>query len=296
MDSRGSGKGSEMKKNSYGYYSGQLASVVRLCLWIMLCAFALEFLVMLWLKNPMDPQHLDHALLDAALLPALLAPVLYFAVFQPMARSLEAQQRWKLAAQASWAAERAALERTVVALADGIESRDTFKAGHQRQVAALAAAIAAEMAMPDEEIETVRLAARIHDIGIVAVPTDVLNRPARLMPAELELIKTHPQVGHDMLKGAGYSDAVARIILQHHERLDGSGYPQGLKDEAILPGARIVGVADVVNAIVSRRAYRPALAMDAAAEEIKRYKGIRYDPDAVDACLRLVNGKHFEFP
>ena len=187
------------------------------------------------------------------------------------------------------------LEGTVNTLVSAIEIRDPYTAGHQRRVAQLASAIANEMGLPEEQIEGIRMAGLIHDIGKITVPAEVLSRPGPLSKLEYGLIKTHPQGGHDVLKTIEFPWPVAQIVLQHHERMDGSGYPQGLSGEDILPEARILAVADVVEAMDSNRPYRPPRELDKALEEISQNRGVLYDPEAVDACLKLFTKKGFMF-
>jgi putative nucleotidyltransferase with HDIG domain len=187
------------------------------------------------------------------------------------------------------------LINTIIALADGIERRDVFKVGHQLRVARLAQAVGRRLGLPAEGDSALWIAARLHDIGIVAVPTEILNRPAALTAAEYALLKTHPQVGYDMLHSAGFDERVAVAILQHHERLDGSGYPGGLRGGEIVQEARLIALADVVEAFCTRRAHRPALGPEAALEEIARQRGRLYDAEAVDACVALFREEGFSF-
>ena len=175
------------------------------------------------------------------------------------------------------------------------ESRDPYTAGHQRRVTQLACAIAKEMDLPEKQIEGIHASGLLHDIGKIRVPTDILNRPGQLSNIEMDLIRTHPRVGYDILKTVNFPWPVAQITLQHHERLNGSGYPQGLKGEEILLEARIIGVADVIEAMSSHRPYRPALGIDVALEEISKNSGILYDAKVVDVCLKLFKEKNFKF-
>lgn len=188
-----------------------------------------------------------------------------------------------------------ALEGTIDAMSLTIEMRDLYTAGHQRRVASLAVAIAEEMRLPSDKVEGLRMAGIIHDIGKIAMPAEILTKPARLTKTEFQLIKEHPRVGFDILKKIEFPWPVAQIILQHHERLDGTGYPDGLNGDAILAEARILAVADVVEALSSHRPYRPGLGMEKALEEIRRGRGIRYDLEVVDACLRLFKERRFSF-
>ena len=180
------------------------------------------------------------------------------------------------------------LEGTIQTLVSAIEMGDPYTAGHQRRVAQVACAIAGEMGLPGEQVEGIRMAGLIHDIGKITVPAQILNRPGRLSDLENSFIKTHPQVGYDILKTIEFPWPVARIVLQHHERMNGSGYPEGLSGDEILIEARIIAVADVVEAMSSHRPYRPALGVDKALEEISQNKGLLYDPESVDACLKLL--------
>jgi PAS domain S-box-containing protein/putative nucleotidyltransferase with HDIG domain len=187
------------------------------------------------------------------------------------------------------------LEETINALALAVEMRDAYTAGHQKRVTQLACAIAEEMGLPEEKIEGIRMAGMIHDVGKVLIPAEILSRPGLLSKIDFSMIQTHPKVGHDILKTIEFPYPVAQIVLQHHERMNGSGYPEGLTGRKILVEARVLGVADVVEAISSRRPYRASLGIKRALDEISKKKGILYDPDAVSACLRLFNEKNFKF-
>lgn len=176
-----------------------------------------------------------------------------------------------------------------------VEARDPYTAGHQRRVAQLARAMAIEMNMPPEQVEGIEMAAAIHDIGKISVPSDILSKPAVYNELEYQMVKIHPESGYTILKDIDFPWPLALIALQHHERVNGSGYPNGLKAEEILPETRIICVADVVEAIASHRPYRPAYGIDVALEEISQKKGILYDPAAVDACLKVFNEKGFKF-
>ena len=188
---------------------------------------------------------------------------------------------------------RKSLEATINAMAVTVETRDPYTAGHQRRVADLARAIAVEMNLKREQIDGVRMASVIHDIGKISIPSEILSKPTKLTDLEFDLIKTHSQSGYDILKDIEFPWPVADVVLQHHERMNGSGYPQGLKGDDILMEARIMAVADVVEAMASHRPYRPSLGIDLALEEISGNKGILYDADAVDACLKLFQEKGY---
>ena len=188
-----------------------------------------------------------------------------------------------------------ALKGTIQALATTVETRDPYTAGHQQRVTVLACAVAEEMGLSGEKIEGLRMAGVIHDVGKIGVPAEILTKPGRITAMEFEIIKTHPQVGYDILKGIEFPWPVAEIVLQHQERMDGSGYPQGLSGDEILMEARIIAVADTVEAMASHRPYRAALGIDAALDEISKKEGVFYDPDVVDACVRLFREKGFAF-
>lgn len=169
-----------------------------------------------------------------------------------------------------------------------IEKRDAYTAGHQQRVAALAVHIAQELGWDEMRIEGLKLGALVHDIGKIAVPIEILSKPAKLLTVEFELIKIHPQEGYEILKEIDFPWPIAQMIRQHHERIDGSGYPDGLHDKEIIMEAKILGVADVVEAIASHRPYRPALGIEEAIKEIEKNRGKLYDPLIVDACVKVL--------
>jgi len=187
------------------------------------------------------------------------------------------------------------MEDTIYTIGKIAETRDPYTSGHQKNVSQIAIFIAQEMKLPKDKIEGIRIASLVHDIGKISLPAEILNKPTKLSEIEYSLIKDHSQTGYDILKSIEFPWPVARIVLQHHERLNGSGYPQGLKGEDILLEAKIIGVADVVEAMSSHRPYRPAWGIDKALEEISKNKGILYDPKVVDACLKLFKRKEFKF-
>jgi len=176
-----------------------------------------------------------------------------------------------------------------------VEARDPYTSGHQRRVANLARAIAADMGMPRDKIDGLRMAGVVHDLGKISIPAEILTTPRKLSVIEFNLVKSHAQLGHDLIKDIDFPWPIAEMILQHHERLDGSGYPRGLKGEAIMVEARILAVADAVEAISSHRPYRPALGLDKALDDITQGRGTLYDPVVVDTCLKLFQDKGFKF-
>ncbi|MGZ4958453.1 MAG: HD domain-containing phosphohydrolase [Methylomonas sp.] len=179
------------------------------------------------------------------------------------------------------------LEQTINVIAMALEKRDPYTAGHQRNVAEISVAIAERLGADAHSLEGVRLGAIIHDIGKIRVPAEILTRPGRLDEIELGLIKTHPQVGYDIIKGIDFPWPVALMVQQHHERLDGSGYPFGLKGNEIIDEAKIIAVADVIDAMSSHRPYRAAVGLAAAIQEIDMHKGELYDRDVVEAAIHL---------
>jgi len=190
---------------------------------------------------------------------------------------------------------RKAFSATIQVMVATVETRDPYTAGHQLRSADLARAIATELRLPQERIEGIRMAGAIHDIGKISVPAEILSKPTKLSELEFSLIKEHARRGFEMLKDIESPWPLAEIVYQHHERMDGSGYPRGLKGKEIIMEARILAVADVVEAMASHRPYRPAIGLNAALAEIENNKGTLYDDDAVDACLRLFREKDFQF-
>jgi len=187
-----------------------------------------------------------------------------------------------------------AVGATIQVMVSAIEMRDPYTAGHQIRTADLARAIAKEMGLPQDKIDGIRMAGSIHDIGKLSIPSEILVKPTKLTNIEFSLIKEHSRSGYEMLKDVESPWPLAQIVYQHHERMNGSGYPRNLKGDEIIIEARIMAVADVVEAMASHRPYRPALGIDAALEEIKKNKGILYDDIVADSCLRLFWEKGFK--
>ncbi|HEY0844896.1 MAG TPA: MASE3 domain-containing protein [Noviherbaspirillum sp.] len=187
------------------------------------------------------------------------------------------------------------MESTIRAIASTIEMRDPYTSGHQQRVAELGAAIGREMGLDESRVYGIYLSGIVHDLGKINVPAEILCKPGRLQEVEFELIKGHAKAGHDILMPVDFPWPIADIVLQHHERVDGSGYPNGLTGDAILLEARIIAVADVVEAISSHRPYRPAFGIEAGLKEIRTHRGTKYDPAVVDACLKLFNEGRFQF-
>ncbi len=189
-----------------------------------------------------------------------------------------------------------ALEGTIEAISNVLATRDPYTSNHQKRVADLAVTIANEMGMDEHFVKGLYLGAIIHDIGKIQTPSDLLSKPGKLTDIEFELIKYHPTIGHEIIINVAFPWPISNIVYQHHERMDGSGYPLGLKGDDIVIEARIVAVADVVEAIVSHRPYRPGLGVEAALDEIERGSGKLYDSDVVNACLRIFRKKAYQFP
>jgi PAS domain S-box-containing protein/putative nucleotidyltransferase with HDIG domain len=188
-----------------------------------------------------------------------------------------------------------ALSGSIRALSLSLALRDPYAAGHGEGVAELAAAIAQEMGLPEDKVEGLRLTGTVHDIGKINLPAEILSKPGKISDAERTLVENHPQTGADILKDIRFPWPVSQIVLQHHERMDGSGYPAGLSGKQILLEARILGVADIVDAMVSDRSYRPAPGLEDAVEEITQNKGTLYDADVVDAAVRVINQRGYPF-
>ncbi|MBS1190800.1 MAG: putative domain HDIG-containing protein [Rhodocyclaceae bacterium] len=229
---------------------------------------AIELGVDRYVTKPVDPDLLVHAIQEAT--------------------RERARQRDLLAAQRRILE---ILQQTVMALGRAIEMRDPYIDGHQKRVSLLAEAIGRELGMAPDEIEGIRFAALIHDIGSIRIPSEIICRPGPLNPMEYAIVKGHPKAGFELVQEVDFPWPIGEMILQHHERLDGSGYPRGLKGDEILPAARILAVADVVEAMSSHRPYRPALGIAKAQEELQSGRGRLFDPAAVDACIRILDAR-----
>jgi HD-GYP domain-containing protein (c-di-GMP phosphodiesterase class II) len=209
---------------------------------------------------------------------------------------IDNRKRMQLEIQHNFENLKKVMNSTVQAITTTIEKRDPYTSGHQQRVANLSRAIAREIGFSENEIEGIYIAAAIHDIGKISLPAEILSKPVQLSDIEVSLIQAHSQTGYDILKGIEFPWPIAEIVLQHHERLDGSGYPRGFAGEDILMAARIIGVADVVETMASHRPYRPSMGIDKALEEVTQNKGVLYEPLVVDACLKIFNNKEFQLP
>jgi HD-GYP domain-containing protein (c-di-GMP phosphodiesterase class II) len=207
---------------------------------------------------------------------------------------IDNRKRMQLELQHSFENLKKVMNSTVLAITTTIEKRDPYTSGHQQRVADLSRNIAREVGLSDDEIEGIYIAAAIHDLGKISLPAEILSKPVKLSDIEVSLIQAHSQTGYDILKGIEFPWPIAEIVLQHHERIDGSGYPRSLAADDILMAARIIGVADVVETMASHRPYRPSMGIDKALEEITQNRGVLYDPMVVDACLKIFNKKEFQ--
>lgn len=187
------------------------------------------------------------------------------------------------------------IDEIVDAFSSLAEKKDPYTAGHQKNVAKIACDIAQKMNLPDNIIKGIRIAGLLHDIGKFYVPSEILNKPGKLTEYEFNIIKSHPQTGYDLLKGIDFPWPVAKIVQQHHEYLNGSGYPKGLKEKDILTEAKIICVSDVIESMASRRPYRPALGIEAALEEVVKFRGKKFDPEIVDICINMFKGKKYKY-
>lgn len=211
---------------------------------------------------------------------------------QVVARDVSVRKQAEAEVKSSYEKLKRSMDSTIKALAMVVETRDSYTAGHQQRVSRLASAIAAQMHLPDSEIESLRVAGLLHDIGKISVPAEILSKPGKISPGEYNLIKTHPQASYEIIKEIEFPWPITDIILQHHERMDGSGYPKGLMGDQIRIEARILAVCDVLEAMSSRRPYRSALGFDAAMRELEDNKGVLYDSEVVEACQRLFKDHH----
>ena len=212
-----------------------------------------------------------------------------------LSKDITVQRKSEQKLQQTYQRLKKTMDATIDTMSKIIEAKDPYTSGHQHRVCQLAVSLAQELGFAEDKIERIRIASLIHDIGKIGLPTEILSRPTKLTEIEFSLIKNHSQIGYDILSSIEFFYPIAQIILQHHERPNGTGYPNNLKGDEFLLEAKIIGVADVVEAMSSHRPYRPALGTEKALEEISQNKGILYDPEVVDACLKLFKEKEFKF-
>jgi len=212
-----------------------------------------------------------------------------------LSKDITVQRKSEEELQQSYQRLKKTMDAAIDTMSKIIEAKDPYTSGHQHRVCQLAVPLARELGLSEYKIEGIRIASLIHDIGKISLPTEILSKPGKLNDIEFSLIKGHSQTGYDILRFIDFSYPIAEIVLQHHERLNGSGYPNNLKDDEIILEAKIIGIADVVEAMSSFRPYRPALGVDKALEEIIQNRGTLYDPEVVDVCLKLFKEKEFKF-
>jgi len=218
-------------------------------------------------------------------------PIQFLGVLRDITERKQAEEQL----QQSFQKMERTLEGTIQAIRAMVDARDRYTAGHQLRVTELACAIAEAMGSPKEQIQAVHVAGLLHDVGKMLLPTEILTKPGRLNDIEFAMIRTHPKAGYNILKSVEFPWPIAKMVLQHHERMDGSGYPDRIRGEEILLEARILAVADVVEAMSSHRPYRPALGLDKALDEVVTNRGVLYDPLVVDACVRVFKEGAFNF-
>lgn len=264
---------------------------------------AIDLIIMVQLGSVLATMsNVEAASLDALILGGCAAPVLWLVLGRPLTCALDGDaervaSRHSHAARLSAEHDRAVavdrlkrtLDQSVCALAQMIDKRDPYTAGHQSRVAEISEGIARHLGLSDDRVESIRLGALMHDIGKIAVPSEILTKPGKLIEQEMALVRTHPEMGGEIVSHIDFDPAILRIVTQHHERLDGSGYPNGLKGDEISFEARIVAVADILEAITSHRPYRPALGLDMAIDELRSQRGITLDASVVDACLTMLD-------
>jgi putative nucleotidyltransferase with HDIG domain len=214
--------------------------------------------------------------------------------FQTLVQDITERVRAEKALRESYNKLDKMLDAVIRTIASTVEMRDPYTSGHQNRVASLASAIAEEMGLPPETVKGIQVVGAIHDIGKICVPAEILCKPGRITEAEYSIIREHARTGYNILKGIDFPWPVALAVLQHHERMDGSGYPGQLSGEDIILEAKVIAVADVVESMASNRPYRPSLGIDKALTEISQQRSILYDAVVVDACLKLVNEKKFK--
>jgi PAS domain S-box-containing protein/putative nucleotidyltransferase with HDIG domain len=215
--------------------------------------------------------------------------------FLGVLRDITERKRAEEQLQQSFQKMERTLEGTIQAIRTMVDTRDRYTAGHQLRVTELACAIAEAMGLSSQQVQAVHVAGLLHDVGKILLPTEILTKPGRLNDIEFAMIRTHPKAGYNILKSIEFPWPIAKTVLQHHERMDGSGYPERIRGEEILIEARILAVADVVEAMSSHRPYRPALGLDTALDEIVKNSGVLYDPRVVDACVRVFKENAFSF-
>lgn len=263
---------------------------------IIVSIFIMEIFIMQYLLRLFPFSAFVTGIIDACVLTLLAFPLVYFFSLRPMKSYIFEVERERELLRENYEKSQKIQTGIIHALSQIAETRDQLRKGHLRRVSQLASAIGREMGLPEKQIEGICMAGRLfYDIGKIAVPVEILNKPEITDKNALSLYRTYPKAGYDLLKEIEFSWPIAQIILQHQERMNGSGYPQGLSGKGIITEARILGVADIVENMATPRPYRPSIGLDKALEEITKNKDTLYDPDVVDACVRLFKDRKFEF-
>jgi HD-GYP domain-containing protein (c-di-GMP phosphodiesterase class II) len=262
---------------------------------IIVSVFIIELLIMHYLVELFPFSAFVEGIIDACALALLIFPVVYFFSLHPMELYIDEVRRERETIRENYGRLEKIQKGTIRAMSQIAEMREQIRKGHQQRVSQLATVIGREMGLPEKQIDGIRMAGLIYDIGKMAVPIEILNKPEITSKNELALYMTYPKIGYDLLKDIEFPWPIAKMILQHQERMNGSGYPQGLSGKDILLEARILGVSDIVENMATPRPYRTAIGLDKALEEITKNKDSLYDPDVVDACVRLFKEKGFKF-
>ena len=273
----------------------QCTNPVLLFLIVAISIFAAEILIMFLLHTMTSFSLYVGAIVDASLLVIFVFPSLYFFLFRPLVLDITVQKELSEELQQSHEALQRALNGTINAMSQLTGTKDPYSKERQKRVSQLSTAIARELGLPEHQTEGIRIAGLFFDIGKIGIPTEILFKPDKMSECDYNIFKTYPQVGYDRIKDIESPWPIAQIVLQHQERLNGSGYPAGLKGEEIMLEARILAVAETVEYVVCPRPHRPALGVDKALEEISQGRGVLYDDRVVDACIKLFKEKGFKF-
>lgn len=267
---------------------------IFLLLVVAISIFAAETLVMFLLQIIAPLSLYVEALVDALALIILVFPSLYFFLFRTLSSEIIVQKKLTEELRQRNEKLKRFLEGTINAMSQVAEKKDVYSAGRQKRVSQLSTAIACELGLSENQTEGIRVAGLFFDIGKLAIPTEILRKPDKMSEYEYNIFKTYPQFGYDIVKDIEFPWPIAQAVLQHQERMNGSGYPYGRMEKDIIPDARILAVAEVVERMACFQSYRPSLGVDKALEEISQNKGTLYDPVVVDACVRLFKEKGFK--
>lgn len=267
---------------------------IFLLLVVAIVIFAAETLVMFLLQIIAPLSLYVEALVDALALIIIVSPSLYFFLFRTLSSEIIVQKKLTEELRQRNEKLKRFLEGTINAMSQVAEKKDAYSAGRQKRVSQLSTAIACELGLSENQTEGIRVAGLFFDIGKLAIPTEILRKPDKMSEYEYNIFKTYPQFGYDIVKDIEFPWPIAQAVLQHQERMNGSGYPYGRMEKDIILEARILAVAEVVERMACFQSYRPSLGVDKALEEISQNKGTLYDPVVVDACVRLFKEKGFK--